>query len=237
MSEATPLPTPPADTSITPPRGVFRKTFSLSSAARELGIGKGTVRAAIDRGELSATNNEKGHYVIPGASLWQYQINREADQAKEEVEGVGTGAGTGVSTSAITPFVGGDSTGVGVGAGTPPDVVLDESSPSVQNLLLKQKNEALTQRNRDLEGERDDWKDQAKRLQEQAGQATKLLTDERERNQQSQQQETVKKDASKGSLGWGLSAFFFVALVAFIFLEMPEQFRNIESLFLDWFGG
>lgn len=226
MSEITPLPTPVGDTPATPPRGAFRKSFSLSSAARELGIGKGTVRAAIERGELSATNNEKGHYVIPGASLWQYQINKEADQARS----ASTSADTGSDTGAVTPVSGGDDggvvDGVGMGVGTPAGTGVDESNPSVQNLLLKQKNEALTQRNRDLEGERDDWKDQAKKLQEQAGQATRLLTDERERFQQ---EDTVVKPSSNGALGWGIAAFLFVALVAFIYIEMPGKFQEIQS--------
>lgn len=226
MSEAIPLSAPLGDTPAAPPRGVFRKSFSLSSAARELGIGKGTVRAAIERGELSATNNEKGHYVIPGASLWQYQINREADEART----TSTSAGTGADTPADTLSAGGVSTGVaggvGTGADTPADIEVDETNPGVQNLLLKQKNEALTQRNRDLEGERDDWKDQAKKLQQQAGQATRLLTDERERFQQKSE---VVKPASSGALGWGIAAFFFVALVAFIYIEMPGKFREIQS--------
>lgn len=222
MSEVIPLSAPLGDTPAAPPRGVFRKSFSLSSAARELGIGKGTVRAAIERGELSATNNEKGHYVIPGASLWQYQINREADEARTANTRVGTGA----DTPADTLFSGGVSTGVAEGVGTGADIEVDETNPSVQNLLLKQKNEALAQRNRDLEGERDDWKDQAKKLQEQAGQATRLLTDERERFQQNSE---AVKPASSGALGWGIAAFFFVALVAFIYIEMPGKFQEIQS--------
>lgn len=80
----------------------------------------------------------------------------------------------------------------------------DESDPLVQNLLLKQQNDTLKQRTRELESERDDWKTHAQKSQEQAGLATRLLTDGREKSAQT--------SVEQGGKYWRNIAVFFVVV-------------------------
>lgn len=62
---------------------MYQKVFSLTKGARFLKIGKATLKGAIERGEVKATQNTEGHYEIPAAAIFQYEANLIAERSRE----------------------------------------------------------------------------------------------------------------------------------------------------------
>ena len=217
--------TPPVKEKTTPLTAPYRKDFSLTSGAKFLGIGKGTLRAAIDRGDVTATKNAAGHYIIEGAQIFQYEKNLEADQLKDVLTRVSTEGDTGVNTSASTSSTGGAGTGVegGVdtGAGTPSStgeaIASDRRIGTVSKDMHQTVVESLEARLRDKDGMIKDlkdsvesWQTQAKSWQNHADNNLRLLTDERTKSEPLQPDINLESEEQGGHMWWNIAASILV---------------------------
>ena len=210
--------TPPVKAKVAPLPKPYRKEFSLTSGARYLGIGKGTLRAAIERNEVKATTNAKGHYVIEGAQIFQYEQNRDAD----DVISVPARASTRANTSAGTPPSTGVTKGAERGAGTPFSTGVDTPNGSqvgtVSIDLYESVKESLEARLRDkdttisdLRGSVESWKTQAKSWQNHADNNLRLLTDEREKLATQEPDIDLSEAEQSGHFWRNIAAGFLVA--------------------------
>ena len=216
-------------------KSTAKMEFSLTSAAKRVGLSRNVLREACLSGELSHRKNAKDHYVIEHDQLIQWKMNRDSDIAKDRPKTVSSavldvrpdGLKDGVGSTSFDPSV------------TSPETVLgqsvdgyDESDPRIQNLLLKQENTSLKERGRALEQERDDWKGQAQKLQEQASVATRLLTDERTRYERKEAEAPATTEAqktqprSKIPMILGIVFLLLIASGVTAFLVAPEAIQT-----------
>ena len=159
-SIVTPSDTPrdtPSDT-VAPLTAPYRKDFSLSSGAKFLGIGKNTLKRAIERGEVKATKNAAGHYTIEGAQIFQHQQNLKADQ----LQAVPTPPVTRSDTSVGTPVSRGSDTrsdtSIDTGATPVPTPPGDTPMESENERILKVENAALKEKIDVMENRYTDYK-------------------------------------------------------------------------------
>lgn len=152
----------PPDTSVNTPLPM-RKEFSLTSAAKYLRIGTGTLRSKLKSGEIPHQKTVEGHYRIQGADLFQYEVNREADQRKITA-----------STPTSTP----DDTPINTPAEQPVSTPDGSVSPDLHRAVVDGLERELRV-HRDtisrLENDVDQWRGHAQQLQAQSASVTRLL--------------------------------------------------------------
>ena len=232
--------TPPVKEKPTPLTSPYRKDFSLTSGAKFLGIGKGTLRSAIERGDVKATKNAAGHYIIEGAQIFQYEQNLEADQLKDVPTRVSTEVGTGVSTGGDTLSGGGVDTGAITPFGTGDAVASDRRAGTVSKDMHQTVVESLEARLRDKDGMIRDlkdsvesWQTQAKSWQNHADNNLRLLTDERTKSEPLQPDINLESEEQGGHV-WrntiAAAALAGLVVSAFYFrTEIAQQWANLTT--------
>jgi len=213
--------TPPVKDKPAPLTSPYRKDFSLSSGARFLKIGKGTLRSAIERGEVKATKNAAGHYTIEGAQIFQYERNLEVDQIKEVPARASTGGDARADTRASTGAKGGAGTSADTPAGTGDDSSGDRRIGTVSADLHKTLVESLEARLRDkdgtirrLETDVEKWQTQSKSWQNHADNSLRLLEDNREKLAKKELDIDLAEAGQGGHFWRNFAAVLVVALVA-----------------------
>ncbi len=151
------------------------KEFSLTSGAKTLQLNRNTLRAAIESGELPATKNAKGHYVIQSSQLFQWSNNRQADEVRRVAD-----RPEAIPRPLRDVQKNVQKTGVSGASFDPLGTSFDEGDPRIQVLLLKQENSTLKDANQRLEGEVQTWQGQADKWQAPTENYKFLLTDERD---------------------------------------------------------
>lgn len=234
----TPAQTPPADTKAAPLPVRYRKEFSLTSGAKYLGIGKGTLRAAIERNEVKATKNAKGHYIIEGAEIFQYEQNLEADELKAVLTTVSTRANTRAGTGVDTPPSTGVKGGVGTradttastGDSTPSDRRVGTVSADMHHTVVEMMEARLRDKDgtiRRLETDVESWKGEADNWRKHADNNLRLLEDHREKLAE-QEPDIDLAAVGKGGHAWRnmslvLAAVILIGAALYFRAELTEQ--------------
>jgi excisionase family DNA binding protein len=130
---------------------------TLGNAAKQLGLSKPTLSKAISRGHLSATRREDGSFAIDPSELARWY---EGARHRFHLQ---RGDDTG---QRLQPSTGGaDATnGSAAGADGTDDIHVRFARLEVELASLQQLLAAERKRAEEIRAERDDWKDQAKRL-------------------------------------------------------------------------
>lgn len=234
--------TPPVKEKTTPLTAPYRKDFSLTSGAKFLGIGKGTLRAAIDRGDVTATKNAAGHYIIEGAQIFQYEKNLEADELKDVLARDDTGGDTRADTGNSTPSGGGAGTGARASADTPASTGVDTPSDRRAGTVPKDMHQTVVEgletrlrdkesTIRDLKDSVESWQGQAKSWQNHADNNLRLLTDERTKSEQLQ----PEVEAGQGGHFWrkAIAASALVGLVVagvYFSDDLAQQWASLTAV-------
>lgn len=234
--------TPPVKDKAKPLTAPYRKDFSLTSGAKFLEIGKGTLRSAIERGEVKATKNAAGHYIIEGAQIFQYETNLKADQLQDVPARASTGGETRASTSGDTPSgtgaKGGASTGAKGGDGTGADTPSDRRAGTVSADLHKTLVDSLEARLRDkdgtikrLENDVEKWQTQSNSWQKHADNNLRLLEDNREKLAE-QALDIDLTPAEEGGNFWrNIAALFVVVALTSAALYYKDDIANTVTNF------
>jgi excisionase family DNA binding protein len=134
--------------------------ITLGNAAKQLGLSKPTLSKAISRGHLSATRREDGSFAIDPSELVRWYEG--ARHRFHQQRGADTGQRLQPSTGG-TDAANGSADGAN-GADGADGIHLRFARLEVELAGLQQLLAAERQRADELRTERDDWKDQAKRL-------------------------------------------------------------------------
>jgi len=210
-------PKTPKSPPLAPP---YRKEFSLTSGAKFLGIGKGTLRAMIERKEVKATKNAKGHYLIEGAQIFQLEQNLEADAVKPVPTPVSTRASTVRDTPSSTGASKGASTGVDTSTSTGDNTPSDRRAGTVASDMHRTVVEMLEARLRDkdgtirrLENDVEKWQTQSNSWQKHADNNLRLLEDHREKLVQDEPNIDLSKAGQGGHVWRNIAAIFAICSV------------------------
>ena len=208
------------------PADMANLEHSLTSAAKAVGLSRNTLRAAADKGELPHSKNSKDHYVIIQKHLLQWKINRDADLQRDRLRT------DFVRPSNPRPDVRSDRTS------EPSErPSLDGTGDGVKVMLLEQEKTALETRIRDkdkliskLEIDVDSWRDHAKKLQDQAASATRLL----EHHKTAETAETeisdgVGQGGNSSAKWWLTSAAMALIIFGVVFVWQDEITSALQN--------